>query len=157
MQRSQIIGSPPAKRALYSPPTSPGSPGSQHSNVFNLIGYISVNPDILAIQISDEKRCISRQCNALIEVEENNKYAKCSTCGKRILAKKVFSTRNGIMDVGIDEQQLSLHFTMDVVANFVNPDDTVEKIEEALLELENINITYKKNGDSIIQIDEVMC
>ena len=65
------------------------------------------------------------------------------------MANKCLGIQHGVLDIEDMQKPCSLKFTVDAIANIVNPQDDTTKIEEKLLVLDNIVLTYKKNGNLV--------
>ena len=107
------------------------------------------NPTILSVSVTEEFYCMF--CKEVVKKEMNNMFVKCDNekCNRRFLANKCLPVQHGVLDIEVLQKPLSLQFTVDAIANLINPQDDTNKIEEKLLVLEDIAVTYKKNGNLV--------
>ena len=117
------------------------------------------NPNITSVEITEGLICQNTQCQAPLLPEQNQKFVRCSNCNRKQVVEKLSKSVNGVVDVENDATAVTLNFDADIINGLFGiqfSSSTTEEIEEKLLLLEGVVITYDKKSKKITSIIQKM-
>ena len=108
--------------------------------------------DVVSVGINLYPICVNEKCARKVQILPGEKIVKCNNCLRKMLSSKCPCGLNCTLDVEADDAQITLtvfptelgiFFQEDIIDTYTEKPD---ELEEKLLSLDNIDITYNKKN-----------
>ncbi len=112
------------------------------------------NADIVSVMLTESKLCRFKKCGKVFDPPppEDDPLPKCPSCGNKTAKKNLIEDRNMIIIVDVDDDDLELTVTDEVLKNTELRNLKGENLENQMLMMTNFSIQYNPETNVITAI-----
>ena len=122
-------------------------------------------PEITSANVIIFPICNNPNCRKKIEVPGEMKFVRCTSCSRKSLVKKLAMSLSVEFDICRADQSesisltalpesLSTYFGIDIISQYASQENGKDELEEKILEMEDVDITFSKAKMIVKQITD---